>query len=86
MWLGLSAFCQTGAGVALFLLMLTDKEIAIRLNNRYSMGDKDCYFQVLLHFSTLVSFFLTFSCCLNIFRQIPRAWTIHQQKKTRKLL
>lgn len=78
-WLGFAACCQTWAGLALFYLMLTDKEITIRLNSRYSLGDQGFYFHFLLQFCTFLAFFLSFSCGLNIYRQIPKAWAIYKQ-------
>ena len=63
--LGLAAVCQTAASIALFAFMLRDRELAIRVGEKYSLRDQGYLFHLFLPFSTLVSASIAIASCSN---------------------
>lgn len=70
--LALAANCQAGSMICLLMVMLNEKEFAVRINEKYSLRDGGYLFQLALFFSLLVSCCLIISSCLRICLHISK--------------
>jgi len=84
--LGFSALCQLAAGVSLLVLSAIDKDLALRINTRYSLRDQGYLFHLLHHFSALISAVLAFSSFLGVCRHCPKAFALWKQRREVRVL
>ena len=80
--LGVLAGCQTGADIGLWVLMLSDKEFAMYIGEKYSLRDQGYLYHLLLLFSLLVSASVVIASVSNLIFQI--CWRISQRKRQKK--
>ena len=70
--LALAANCQAGSMIGLLAVMINEQEVAVRINEKYSLRDGGYLFQLTLFFSLLVSCCLVISSCLHICLHISK--------------
>lgn len=63
--LAVAALCQVSADVALMVLMLSDREFTLYLNDKYSLLDQGFLFRLLLPFCCFVSFSIAVATSYN---------------------
>lgn len=80
--LGVLAGCQTGAGIGLWVLMLSNKDFALYIGEKYSLRDQGYLYHLLLLFSLLVSVSVLIASVFNLLSQICRR--ISQKKAQSK--
>lgn len=80
--LGVLAGCQTGADVGLWVLMLSNKEFALYIGEKYSMRDQGYLYHLLQLFSLLVSVSVLIASVFNLILHI--CWRISQRKHRNK--
>lgn len=71
--MGLAGGFQVAAYLALFIVMVQDKETMIRINEKYSMMDQGYIFHLILYFTLMVSVTLAATNCTNL---IIRIWRV----------
>lgn len=86
--LAVATGCQAASGIAILALIMQDREIGLRLKQRYSLHDKGYLFALLLTAAVLVATFTTFACVCNLsyhlFR-IASKWRPRRQHKIRPI-
>ena len=70
--LGVMACTQVTAGVAVLVLMMTDREVMLEINEKYSLEDGGYFFHLVLYFAIFISIAIALECGVNFCLQLRR--------------
>ena len=82
--LALAALCQIAAVIALYAQMLSSKDFALYIGQKYSLNDQGSLFHLFLSFSLLVSASVAIACCSNFSFHLCKLLSLWRQSSREK--